>query len=317
MQTARFFPIGPAATRHRALAACALSVCFLLAACSLTPISKHTAAFSTVSNQVITTSEDAYRAAIDLHDREEVSKGVLLIQENKPWDYDQITPLLSPEALQTRVRILDALKAYSQSLTEVTAGLASPALTTAATATGTNLKNIGTTISTEPGLKASGFAITPQEANLVSAATLAIGEYLVSKKVNAALPAITAQMDPHVEQLCKLLNDDIVILRRQSKNDYEGLSRQEWTFIQSNKDKLNPIQLRDEVQKLPTYRKNEQSTDALLAGLHSSLEQLALTHHALAAAAQDNNPETLTAKLGELLAAGNDLKTYYKSLPTQ
>jgi hypothetical protein len=199
----------------------------------------------------------------------------------------------------------------------VTSGLASPALTTAATTTGTNLKTIGTTISTDPGLKASGFAITPQEANLVSAATLAIGEYLVSKKVNAALPAITAQMDPHVEQLCKLLNDDIVILRRQSKNDYEGLSRQEWTFIQSNKDKLNPIQLRDEVQKLPTYRKNEQSTDALLAGLHSSLEQLALTHHALAAAAQGNNPETLTAKLGELLAAGNDIKTYYKSLPTQ
>ena len=42
-----------------------------------------------------------------------------------------------------------------------------------------------------------------------------------------------------------------------------------------------------------------------------------MTHHALAAAAQGNNPEALTARLGELVAAGNDLKTFYKSLPTK
>ena len=295
----------------------ALGLCIIASGCSVSPIAKHATAVSTIATQVINNSEDAYRAAIDLHDREQVSAGVLLIQEGKPWDYDQLTPLLTPEALQARMQILDALKAYTQSLTEVTGGLASPALTTAATASGANLKAIGTSITSAPGLNASGFSITPETANLVSAATLAIGEFLVSKKVNAALPAITAQMDPQVEQLCKLLNDDIVILRRSSKKDYEDLERQEWTFIQSNKDKLNPVQLRDEVEKLPTYRKDEQSADALLAGLHNSLSQLALTHHALAAAAQGNNPETLTARLGELVAAGNDLKTYYKSLPTK
>jgi hypothetical protein len=299
------------------VAACAFGLCLIASGCSVSPIAKHVTAVSTIATQVITNSEDAYRAAIDLHDREQVSAGVLLIQEGKPWDYDQITPLLSPEALKTRVDILDALKTYTQSLAEDTGGLASPALTTAATATGTNLKTIGTTITSEPGLKSSGFSIPAETANLVSAATLAIGEYLVSKRVNAALPAITAQMDPQVEQLCKLLDDDIVILRRSSKKDYEDLSRQEWTFIQSNKDKLTPVELRDEVEKLPTYRKDEQSADALLAGLHKSLAQLALTHHALAAAAQGNNPETVTARLGELVAAGNDLKTYYKSLPTK
>jgi hypothetical protein len=45
--------------------------------------------------------------------------------------------------------------------------------------------------------------------------------------------------------------------------------------------------------------------------------RLALTHHALAAAAQGNNPETITARLGDVLDAGNELKTYYKSLPAQ
>jgi hypothetical protein len=280
-------------------------------------MAKHATALSTISTEVISNSEDAYRNAIDLHDREEVSAGVLQVERGKAWDYDKLTPLMTAESLGARVQILEALKAYSQSLQEVTAGLASPALTAAATASGTNLKTIGTTITTDPGLKQTGFSITAQTANLVSTATLAIGEYLVARKVNAALPTITAQMDPHVETLCKLLSDDIVILRRQSSKDYEDLSRQEWTFIQVNKEKMSPVELRDEIEKLPTYRKDEQKADALLAGLHGALARLALTHHALAAAAQGNNPETLTAKLGEVLAAGNDLKTYYKSLPSQ
>lgn len=327
MQTARSSFIAPSAARLsnaslagyglRALALSALGICLLATSCSLKPMAKHATAFSTVSTEVIENSEDAYRAAIDLHDREMVSAGVLKVEAGKAWDYDQLTPLMTPEALQARIRILEALKSYAQSLNEVTSGLASPTLTTAATTAGANLKTLGATLNTVPGAAQSGFSISAQTANMVSSATLALGEYLVSRKVNAALPGITAEMDPQVEQLCKLLNDDIEILRRQSKKDYEDLSRQEWTFIQVNKEKMSPVELRDEIEKLPTYRKNEQRADGLLAGLHACLGRLALTHHALAAAAQGNNAETITARLGEVLAAGNDLKTYYKSLPAQ
>jgi len=280
-------------------------------------MAKHATALSTASTEVIRTSEDAYRSAIDLHDREEVSAGVLKVETGKAWDYDQLKPLMTPEALDARIDILEALRAYTKSLSEVTSGVSSPELTAAATAAGTNLKSMGTTIKNAPGLAQTGFSITPQTANLVSTATLAIGEYLVSRKVNAALPGITAEMDPQVEQLCTLLNDDIEILRRQSKKDYEDLSRQEWTFIQVNKEKMSPVELRNEIEKLPAFRKDEQRADALLTGLHAALVRLALTHHALTAAAQGNNPEALTARLGEVMAAGSALTTYYKSLPTQ
>ncbi len=280
-------------------------------------MAKHATAFSTVSTEVIENSEDAYRAAIDLHDREMVSAGVLKVEAGKAWDYDQLTPLMTPEALQARIQILEALKCYAHSLTRGDLGAGLSGMTAAATSTGTNLKTLGATINTVPGAAQSGFSISAQTANMVSSATLALGEYLVSRKVNAALPGITAEMDPQVEQLCKLLSSDIEILRRQSTKDYEDLSRQEWTFIQVNKEKMSPVELRNEIEKLPTYRKDEQRTDALLAGLHSCLGRLALTHHALAAAAQGNNPETITAKLADVLAAGNDLKTYYKSLPAQ
>lgn len=285
--------------------------------CSLTPLAKHTTAFSTSANQVITSSEDAYRAAIDLHDKEQVSAGVLLVEADKPWDYDKITPLISPEGFNTRTRILDALKTYSQSLSSVTSGLDSPALTAASTSAGSDLKTLGATVNTDLGGAKTGLSISPQTANIVSTASLALGEYLVSKKVRSELPSITIRMDPQIEALCKLLTDDIDIIRRQSKKDYEDLSRQEWTFIQANKDKFSPVELRDEIEKLPTYRKNEQDTDTMLAGLHTAIAQLALTHHALAAAAQGNNPEAFNARIADLEAAGTGLGHYYQSLPNK
>jgi hypothetical protein len=41
-----------------------------------------------------------------------------------------------------------------------------------------------------------------------------------------------------------------------------------------------------------------------------------MTHQALAAPAQGNNPESISSKIAELAAAGHDLNVYYKSLPT-
>jgi hypothetical protein len=262
-------------------------------------------------------SSSAYQAAIDLHDQEQVSAGVLLVEKGKPWDYDQITPLITPEALNRRIQILDALKEYSQLLSDVTAGLNSPALTATAASTGANLKSLSGTVDTDLGNTSTGFSVSAQTANAVSTASLALGEYLVSKKVNAALPATTAQMDPKVETLCKFLTSDIERIRKQSKKDYEDLSRQEWTFIQVNMEKFSPVELRDEIGKLPSYRRNEQSTDAMLASLQNAIIQLALTHHALAAAAQGNNPETLKARIADLESAGTNLGNYYQSLPTK
>jgi hypothetical protein len=200
MQTARSFPVAPSAARLsnaflagsglRALALSALGICLLITSCSLKPMAKHATAFSTVSTEVIENSEDAYRAAIDLHDREMVSAGVLKVEAGKAWDYDQLTPLMTPEALRARIQILEALKCYAQSLTQVTSGLASPALTAAATSTGTNLKTLGATIKTEPGVAQTGFSISAQTANLVSSATLALGEQAPQRRHRDSSPAI-------------------------------------------------------------------------------------------------------------------------------
>jgi len=294
--------------------AAALAVSLFAAGCAHLAVGKRPAAFASTATLVVDNSTSAYRAAIDLHDQEQVSAGVLAVEEGKPWDYGQLTPLISPEGLKTRVQILDALKCYAASLSSVASGVDSPALTAAAKSTASDLKTLGSDINTDAKGGKTGLALSTETANVAGTALLAIGDYLSAKKINAALPAITAQMDPQIAILSQVLTSDLDILRRQSKKDYDDLERQQWVFIQLNKAKLSPTELRDEVQKLATYRKSAETTDATLAGLQTSIGKLAIAHHELEVAAQAGNAETLSEKMAGLEAAGSKLGVFYENL---
>lgn len=301
--------------------ACVLTFGAILAVCgcrhAVAPITKNVSAFSTAASLVVDNSTNAYRAANDLHDQEQISAGVIKVETGQAWDFHNISPLISPDGMKARTDILEALKSYAQSLAELTPSTDSSALTSASTSTGSNLKTLGATIKADPVGAKTGFSVDTQAANAVSTATLALGEYLEQRKVKQELPAITRDMDPHIEALCKLLTDDINTIRAQSKKDHEDLMRQQWVFIQMNREKMSGTELRDEVGKLATELRNEQATDNMLADLHSAIGRLAMTHHALAAAAQGDNPEALNARIADLSAAGANLAHYYQGLPSK
>ena len=69
-------------------------------------------------------------------------------------------------------------------------------------------------------------------------------------------------------------------------------------------------------KKLPEIARQQREADKKLTALHEAIIKLALTHHALAAEAQHNNPESLKEKLGELSDAGSNLGKFYSSLPS-
>jgi hypothetical protein len=282
--------------------------------CTTMRAGKHPATFATAANLVVENSTDAYKAAIDLHDREQVSAGVLAVEAGETWDYNLIKPLITPEGLKTRTKILDGLNLYAQSLADATAGVDSAALKSAAKSTAGDMKDLGATINTDAGGSKTGLALSTEVANGAATALLALGDALVAKKVNAALPAITTQMDPHIAALCDVLTSDIVILRRQSKKDYEDLARQQWTFITINKAKLSPLELRGEIEKLPTYRNDEQSTDDKLSALDDAIKKLKTAHHDLMDAANGKDPEALNARIADFESAGNNLGNFYQSL---
>jgi hypothetical protein len=273
-------------------------------------MAKHAQAFSTASTLVIDNSENAYTAAIALRQQEQVTASIYAYDTNPSWSpYTDTKPLITPEQLNARITVLNGLKAYADSLVTLTG--APKATSTSAEAAGASLKALDTSLAADfPTMP----KMSPAVANRATTAILALENYLISRKVKGSLPHITQQMNTNIEAICNFLNSDIVILRRQADVDYQALAVDQDAFIRHSGTSLNPIQRRDEIRTLIGIADQQKANDLLLQKLQTALHTLDLTHQALAAAAQGNDPESIKQKLAELTAAGQDLGTFYQSL---
>ncbi len=290
----------------------------LLAIGCLSPLAKHAAAFSAATATVVDGSEDAYRGAMRLRLEEQTSASVYAYDKDPTWSpYKELTPLLTPAQLDARIKVLEGLKAYADTLVDLTSSKPSADLENAAEGVGTNLQGLNQTVATSFSTAIPNLPVmTTAQANQVSTAVLALGEYLISRKVKGSLPKVTQDMNPNIQALCELLNSDIVILRRQADVDYQSQITQLDQSIRHEGSAVTPYEHRLEIRSLIELADQQQANDELLAKLQTALHTLAMTHQALAAAAQGNNPESISAKIAELAAAGHDLNVYYKSLPT-
>jgi hypothetical protein len=306
-----------AAARARSnsiVAAGALAFCLLSSGCALSPMSKHAAAFSAATSTIVDGSKDAYRGAMELRIKEQTVAAVYAYDKNPTWSpYKDFAPLLTPEQLQARITVLDGLKAYAGSLVELTTGKPTSDATDAAMAAGASLQGLNQSIATKFSTAMPNAPVMDQTAtNGVSTAVLALQQYLAGRKVKGSLAKVTGDMNPNVQALCGALNKDIDVLRRQADVDYQSLVENQDQFIRHST--LDPLQHRAEVGKLVSIANQQKMNDDMLSGLQAALVKLVLTHQALAAAAQGNNPESLQQKIADLSAAGSDLKNYYKTL---
>jgi hypothetical protein len=301
---------------------CAVAVTFVfslgIGGC-LSPYAKHAQAFSAATNTVIDGSEDAYRGANKLRLDEQVAAAVFDYDKNPAWSpYKDYKPLLTPDQLSARIEVLDGLKAYAASLVELTSkpsGTDEAALESAAAGVGDNLLSLNQNVATNfSSLNAPVMSTT--QANVVSTAVLGLADYLRARKVKGSLPKVTQDMNPHIQELCSLLDNDIQILRRQADVDYQTLVTQLDQSIRHEGNANSPYERRKEVGSLIQIAQQQTANDELLSKLQAALHSLALTHQALAAAAQGNNPESIQAKIADLEATGKDLGAFYSSLPT-
>jgi hypothetical protein len=319
MQISLYLTRGRYRIPTRSLKAGAVALCLALTGCSLSPLAKHAAAFSTAANQVITSSEDAYRAANQLRQDEQVAAAVYDYDKSPTWSpYTDTKPLLTADQLNARITVLNGLKAYADSLVQITGAQSSKDLNAAASGLGSNLKTLSSTASTSLATSVPGIpALTAAEANGVSTAIRTLGDYLIRRDVKRSLPAVTQQMNPVIQTLCKLLDSDITVLRRQADVDYRTLIEEEDQFIRNPPAPLDPVEHRNEIGKLITLAGQQKANDELLAKLQTALQTLALTHQALAAAAQGDDQENIKQKIADLEAAGQSLASFYSSLPTK
>jgi hypothetical protein len=297
------------------IAAAALALGLSSTGC-LSPLAKHATAFSTATATVVDGSQDAYRAAMRLRLQEQAAASVYAYDTDPTWSpYKNLTPLLSPAQLNARITVLDGLKAYADSLVNLTSGKPSQDLETAAQGVGTNLQGLNQSVATNFSTLVPNLPVmSTANANAASTAVLALAEYLSARKVKQSLPKVTQDMNPNVTALCEWLNSDIGILRTQADVDYQSLIIQLDQSIRHEGTAVSPYEHREEIHTLIDLADQQKANDELLARLQTALHTLALTHQALAAAAQGNNPESISQKIAELQAAGKDLSNYYKSL---
>ena len=286
-------------------------LCFL-AGCSISPLARNTAAFSSAANLVVDNTQNAYRAAVRLNEDAQASLLVARFDTDHPMDPHSLRPLIDQKGLETRTEVLDGLRTYAQTIADLSSGVSSPKLDEAAAACGSNLKSLGDALASSTPI---GINITSTEANATSTALKALGDFLVNRQLKSSVPKVIQNMDPTVEALAKLLASDIDILRDQSTHDYEQILAQQDGFIRHAGSSLSAIERRSEIQRLPRILASEKATDDMLADLKVSINKLAETHHALAAAAASKNNSSLQARIADLRASAEKLATFYESLP--
>jgi hypothetical protein len=315
----------------------------------LSPLNQHATALAAATTPVVEQAGAAYRSANSIHNlRVDYDAFAEFDAASPVYNPRNIQPLMADKDVQVRLAVLAAFQAYVESVVAITSGTDSPALQAAAKAAGEDLSSLGGTlapaIDSTFGIAATSAAttlttvattvgdtttttsstattpaapvnpITPTVRNGMSTAIDALAQFLINRKVKKELPPIVVAMDPQVKVLCELLASDIAILTDQENRDYNFIINQQTLFVRVQSKTLDPEQRREQIMKLPEIVRQKQASGQQLPQLSASLVRLELTHHAFAAAAQGNNPESLKQKLGDLEAAGRELGAFYSSL---
>lgn len=328
-----------------ALSVLALSLPLLGTGC-LSSYKTHSAALAAATAPVIDQAAAAYSSANTIHDMRTDYDAIAEFDVTSPvYNPRKVPPLMADKEIQARLAVLAAFQAYVQSLVAISSGTDSPELQAASKSAGQSLGDFAntlgpsvestfgiatatasttqTTVSTSPsGTTTTATTssstpvdpVTPAIQNGITTAVDALGQFLISRKIKKELPPLIISMDPHVKVFCDLLENDITNLKVIEDIDYNYVINQQTLFIRESSGKLDPGVRRMLITKLPAIARQQQASDLQLTQLSAALARLELTHHALAAEAQGNNPESLKQKLTDLEAAGKELGKFNSSL---
>jgi hypothetical protein len=337
---------GPAAAGTIAvrMLAGSLALCLplALAGCA-SSLSPHVTALSAATAPVVDQATAAYHNAQAIHAESVNYDAAASFDQTNVFVPASVQAWPSDKDIQVRLAVLTAFQLYVKDLAAVTGNTDSPALDAASKSMGESLTSLANTVAppveaalgvtpapsssttttttttsggTTTTTTSSGSTlpplISPDAANAVSVAIDALGQFLVNRTVEKALPQQIEAMDPHVQTLCELLAKDIEIIQEQEKIDSNDVIDRQTDFLRTAK--LDPEERRVEFMKLPDMARRQSANDQALTQLRAAIVNLEMTHHALAAAAQGNNPESLTDRLKDLSAAGESLGKLYGSL---
>ncbi len=287
----------------------------LLAGCSLSPLSRNAARFGSTASIVLRQSSDAYDTVERVTYQQQVSTLVLDF-DRAGFDRKKIKRFLPQPDLDARKTVLAGLQAYADSLVAVTSDSALTPVDAAAQSLSAQLK----TLSSSTALQ----TIAPGDhSTLIMSASTAVdllGKALIERRRRRDLPHILHEMQPVLDTLCPLLQQDIGAppsapggghgLRDQLWIRYDGIIDNQADFIAINKS-LPPAERAAQIARLPALVREQAAADAALATTQSALQDLAATHRDLL---RPQQPATFLDRLHQLTADGQQIATFYNSL---
>ena len=298
------------------------------------PLNDSALALDAATAPVVDRAAATYRAANALHNLRVDYDAVTQFDAVDPvYDPRKLEVLLPEKDIEARLAVLKGFQVYVKSLCAITSGTDPKELGAAASSVGGELSSIGNTLApalnTALGVAASDTgstptAVSPDVQNAISTGVYALGKFLVSRKVKSELPGKIVEMDPHVQALARILEDDIDVLQDQERRDFNRIVNLQTLFIRENSNpgpaphgSLGPEQRRTEIMKLPGIVRKQHAAEQKLSTLRAAIVLLAKTHQELTAEVQSKNPESFKDKLQDLANAAEELGTYYSSLSTE
>ncbi len=310
----------------------AASLSLMATGCVPKQLPKQVTLLSNATAPVIDQASEAYHTAQAIHAQRVNFDAAADFDKTNVFIPGSIQEWPPDKDIQIRLDVLMAFQLYVKQLAAITDATDSKPLDDASKSLGTNLTSLGNALA--PAAE-SALGVTPAPASTsattttatastppplisataqagISTAFNALGKFLIYRAVSKDLPPQIEAMDPHVQSLCELLAKDIGYIQSQEKLDSDDIIDKQTDFIRNSK--LDPEERRIEFMKLPEMARRQRINNQKLTALHAAIVHLELAHHALAAAAQGNNPETFTQKLGDLVVVGEDLGNFYTSL---
>jgi hypothetical protein len=293
----------------------------LLSGCAFSPLAKKSAAFGNAASAVVRNTSTGY----DTIQRTTIDVGVsslVLDFDKSGFDRDKIKPFIPEHDLEIRQQVLQGLQKYSDDLADTASDHAFSSIDDQSQALSKQL----TALSTNADLKkiAPHVTVNDSEAKGLATAVDVLGRVLVEQKRRKELPKIIAKMQPVLEQICHLLDEDIgnkpvngvagIGLRDQLWDEYDALIRNQITYIRSNSDKLSPAEKKAEISKLPELAQQQLDADAALVATQKALRDLPNAHKALLASDKDN---TFKERLQVLIADGQQIGSFYSKLQSK
>jgi hypothetical protein len=285
-----------------------------LCGCTLSPLATRATAFSTAATAAIAQTTNAYQLVNQSYADAQVAM-LVANWDTTPFDASKIKPFIPAKDLEVRTQVLEGLQQYATLLAEVSGKQPISDLETQATAAGNSLVKLQ-----QDDFK--GFKIEDQEKNLAVSAIAAIGGVLMEHERARALPGILDKMDKPIQQICKVLEDDIGTPDTPGLADalHRAYDRQidaQKQFIKDHAASMSAEEKRTEIEELPKLVQGQRQADQALAATAKSLAALASAHAALTATKSQKDAPAFKLEMTQLVQNAQAINGFYLSLSTK